>query len=547
MARKSVPPPQESPVPAPASLRQRAGEFVTRRAAALAVLLTLAGTARIALTYETFHHTSDEPAHIACGMEWLERGQYTFETQHPPLSRIFAGLGAKLAGAHLDRVDKPGKSEAMWWHGATILFSDEHYERRLATIRAAMLPFFWLACWGVFLWGRYLWGPAAGVAAVFLLSMMPLVLAHAGLATTDMALTGTFVLAAFTLVRLLEAPEARRGVWCGLALGFMLVAKFSGIPYFGLSVALGCAWWLIRHRGPGGAVTGARLQWLGAAAAVAFLVVWSVYRFSFAGYPFPEWFDGIRAVAEHNREGDMSYFLGKTSSTGDVRFFPVLTVLKTPVAVLALFALALVYRRKGAWLAWCVVAGVFAVAMPARINIGLRHILPVFPFIAILGAGAAVSLWERAATAKWAGPVLALLLVWTAGASLAAHPDYLADFNFLAGAHPEDYTVDSDLDWGQDILRLRNRIRELGAPTLAFTAPIYTSYSRLGFPPVTPNDPNQPTPGWNAVSMVHLKLYRFSAGAEAHRVKLWPELMPPSEMVGKSILLYYYNPQPGQR
>jgi hypothetical protein len=280
---------------------------------------------------------------------------------------------------------------------------------------------------------------------------------------------------------------------------------------------------------------------------VAFFLIWSMYRFSFGPLPFPEWFDGIRAVMEHNREGHASYFMGKVNHTGDPLFFPVLTVLKTPVAVLILFALALVYRRKGAWLAWAVVAAVFAIAVPARINIGLRHILPVFPFVALLAAGALVSLWEKANTAKWAGAALAALLLWTAGSSLAAHPDYLADFNFLAGAHPEDYTVDSDLDWGQDILRLRDRMRELNAPTLAFTAPIYTSYSRLGFPPVTPNDPNQPTPGWNAVSMVHLKLYRFSAGAEAFQVKLWPELMTPSEKVGKSILLYYYNPRSGKR
>ena len=71
---------------------------------------------------------------------------------------------------------------------------------------------------------------------------------------------------------------------------------------------------------------------------------------------------------------------------------------------------------------------------------------------------------------------------------LAAHPDYLPYFNALAGSNPERIVVDSDLDWGQDLKRLGRRLKELGAPSVAFTPTIYTSFATLGFPPWYPTN-----------------------------------------------------------
>jgi len=58
----------------------------------IVALLILLGTVRIASTWTTYAYTSDEPAHIACGMEWLDHGTYHYEDQHPPLARIAAAL-----------------------------------------------------------------------------------------------------------------------------------------------------------------------------------------------------------------------------------------------------------------------------------------------------------------------------------------------------------------------------------------------------------------------------------------------------------------------
>src|ERR1039458_2091597 len=65
--------------------------FLDRRSLPLALVLVLFASVRIVATYTVFSHTSDEPAHIACGMEWLDKGIYVWETQQPPLARIEIG------------------------------------------------------------------------------------------------------------------------------------------------------------------------------------------------------------------------------------------------------------------------------------------------------------------------------------------------------------------------------------------------------------------------------------------------------------------------
>jgi hypothetical protein len=77
--------------------------FLARRAVVIAWALVLLGTIRIVSTYNVFNHTSDEPAHIACGVQWLDEGIYTYEHQHPPLTRVMVALGPYLVGARSNK------------------------------------------------------------------------------------------------------------------------------------------------------------------------------------------------------------------------------------------------------------------------------------------------------------------------------------------------------------------------------------------------------------------------------------------------------------
>ena len=96
------------------------------------------------------------------------------------------------------------------------------------------------------------------------------------------------------------------------------------------------------------------------------------------------------------------------------------------------------------------------------------------------------------------------LVAWVAISGMAHHPDYLSYFNELGGDHPERIVVDSDLDWGQNIVRLSRRLKDLNATQVAFTdfnlRPKNLMYWP-GLPPVQEINPLRPTVGWSAVGV----------------------------------------------
>src|SRR5207248_2818332 len=117
-------------------------------------------------------------------------------------------------------------------------------------------------------------------------------------------------------------------------------------------------------------------------------------------------------------------------------------------------------------------AGILAVAMVGRINIGVRHVLPIYAPLSVICAVAAADALRG--PVRRALPMFALL-AWQAISSAAQHPDYLAYTNEITGSHPEKFVADSDLDWGQDMKIVAAFLARHGAIRIAFT-PYCDSY-----------------------------------------------------------------------
>jgi hypothetical protein len=162
-----------------------------------------------------------------------------------------------------------------------------------------------------------------------------------------------------------------------------------------------------------------------------------------------------------------AFLNGEYRSTGWVGFFPYTTAVKTPLALFGLIALAAIHAaslRRGAreWrgrlYAWSPLLSLFGVywvfSLTSGLNIGHRHIIPVYPVLFVMAAGAAA--WV-ARPLRWAGACVLALAAWFAGESLWIRPHYLAYFNEIVG--PRDawkHVVDSSLDWGQDLPGVRS-------------------------------------------------------------------------------------------
>lgn len=178
------------------------------------------------------------------------------------------------------------------------------------------------------------------------------------------------------------------------------------------------------------------------------------------GYVF-----GLARASFINNTRD-AYFMGECSDRGWLAFFPLALALKTPLATIALIfaGIAAVWfgrtRPRDAVLfaglaAFIVIYGGYAIA--ARVNIGHRHLLPVYPALFAIAGGAAT--W---AAQRWGRGLVGVALVWLLGANLWIHPNYLSYFNEIVGgpARGHLYFADSNIDWGQDLLRLRDYAKQ---------------------------------------------------------------------------------------
>ena len=178
---------------------------------------------------------------------------------------------------------------------------------------------------------------------------------------------------------------------------------------------------------------------------------------------------GLDTVARHDREGHpAAYLLGRMSKTGWWYYFPVAFAVKTPTAVLLLLLLSLLaliaglrqghrfHRLRDLRFDWYVLVIPMAVfyifSMRSQINIGLRHILPVYPFLFVLVSAIVLGSPFR----KALHVVLAALVLLQIAENVRIFPHYLAFFNFPSGgpAHGTDYLLDSNIDWGQDLKKL---------------------------------------------------------------------------------------------
>jgi len=176
------------------------------------------------------------------------------------------------------------------------------------------------------------------------------------------------------------------------------------------------------------------------------------------------------------------------------------------------------------------------VCMASRINLGVRHILSVYPMFGVL-AGFGMARLTGNLQRRVFVVAGSLLVAWVVADSIATHPDYLAYFNQIASRHPEAILAESDLDWGQDLHRLIARLLDLGVQEVAIQYFGTFPLERANLPPHREVPTDTPVSGYVAISAHYLVLMNARDGSFG-----WLKKFEPQEKIGRSI--YLFNVQP---
>lgn len=457
---------------------------------AVAAILAIVGLLEVrSARAET--QTWDEGIHISSGYAYLMLGDFSWNTEHPPLVKMMCALPLTLMGLKAEPYDREGKRKDQVQYGIDFLYTNRRdADSILWASRSMNILLTLLFTAAVAWWTRRRYGTAAGLAAAALCAFDPNLMAHGRYVTTDFPVTAFFFFATVLWVEYLEKASMPRLLAAAITIGLALITKFSAvllIPCLGILYA---ACWIRRPREfP---VRRAAIA-LGTVLATLVLMVVVIYwpetircwrtkvpqasalvdRGNVIGdllfyvehklhLPAHAYLLGLNRVADHNAGGHSSYLLGLRSETGWWYYFPVVFAVKSTMTALTV---ALLLLAAGLWQIWRrewlspMALGLalpplfyFVFSMTSGINIGMRHILPVYPFLYV-----GLAAWLATKANRHAGMYLmAGLAALQIGECARITPDYLAFFNELAGGpgRGPEYLVDSNIDWGQDVKKL---------------------------------------------------------------------------------------------
>lgn len=475
--------------------------------------------------------TTDEPMHIAMGYADL-LGDYGLLPAHihPPLVNAWAAWPLLLGPDRPELDQVPG-----WKQGNLFQFSAQLLLRlgpveavELATRAPIMLLSLLLGAL-VYRWAADLFGARAGLVALFLYVFDPGVVSNSQLNTTDIGALAFGLLAVYAGWRAVRRPTARLTVLMGLALGMSMAAKVSGLFFVPMLAALvgvtllRAGWGRWSTFGKQALGWGVRLVWV---YVLAFGVLWGAYRFELRPLPGANWpvpatshWLVLQAFVQHVQEGHLAFAAGQIGQHGWWWYFPLAFVVKTPLPTLLLLVLAIIYWARRPRTAWTEAVWLLAIpvvylfsAVFSTIDIGYRHLLPMFPFLFVFIAHLA-----RRGAPRVMRVALGGLMTWGLIEAVLIYPHALTYFNQLAGGADNGYRylVDSNTDWGQTLKELRRYIKERGSPAVNLSQFTFIDpgmyglqYQPLapmkGAPPVLPARFNPP-PGVYAISTTSLQ------------------------------------------
>jgi hypothetical protein len=513
--------------------------------------------------------TFDELAHVSAGYSYLTQQDYRLNPEHPPLAKditAFPLLFLNLNFPSDEQVWLQEDSAPAWWVqfdlGREFLYNSDNnpqqiiFWSRLAAI--IMLIFFG---WLIFQWTRKTTNNVVALTTLTFFAFSPTFLAHGRLTNTDVGAVLGMFLAVTCWLKFLKQPTWKNILLAGLVFGLAMLFKFSLIlliPFF-VIITLLYAFLFSKPILP--YLTKSLLVGLTG----FILVIWPIYQLhvlnypaeqqlrdtiaDISGHPIPaakdmviwmtkqeplrapaQYLRGVLMASQRTAWGNTTFFNGQISASSWKTYFPSLYLFKIPLSFHLLSLLALGFSllwlkrnnkkeiinsiRHNFWLIALLIWIIFywLISIAGNLNIGIRHLLPVFPFTYILVSFGLYQIIKAITKEKIQQTFILsvfLLLILYAASSLTTFPHYLSYYNELAGGTVNGYktAVDSNYDWGQDFYRLlafieKENIDKIHLDYFGGEDPEY--WLKEKYVKLNPKEIKEPPKGWLAVSVNQL-------------------------------------------
>jgi hypothetical protein len=483
----------------------------------------------------------DEGVHLTAGYSYLMNKYVELNPEHPPLVKLAAALLIWPLHPNFPFTDLANANQ---WDVAGKFLYDVGNNADLMLFLGRLPAMFFSLLLGliIYIWAKKISGVYAGFIALILYAFDANILTHSRYITTDIAISLFFIATLYCLSKYLVKPSTNSLIVLAICFSLAQVTKFSAvlliplILFFGLYAKISAK------------------QYLKMIAVLLFSTALAIAIFYFF-QPLP-YLNGLLALFDHEKGGHFSYLLGQFDEHGFWYYFPVAFLVKTPLTTLLILLSAIIifilsklevfrnlksysfFRRIKKTIAetslekWIIIVFpifYFAAAMVNRLNIGIRHLLPIYPFIFIF---IAVTIFSKKYRNIYLKIASIFLIAFFLIESLIIYPNYLPYFSLLVGGTSQGhkYLLDSNLDWGQDLKKLKKYLEENN-----ITKPIYLSYFGKASPdyygisyfPLPDNNlPN----GYVAISIQHIEStdakYQFLLDYK------------PEAIIGKTIYLY---------
>ena len=547
--------------------------------------------------------TMDELSHIPAGYSYLSQKDMRINPEHPPLIKDLAGLLPFLflkVNFPKDHQSWTTNVNDQWSFGETLLYkSGNNADQIVFLARLPMILIILLLGFYIFKWAREIGGNKVGIFALIFYAFSPNFIGHGGLVTTDVGAATGFFVCTYYFWRFLKEQSKKNLIFAGLAFGIAELLKFTVFLMTPALPVLAIIWAYTHNQSIKKLFLFSLLV-----LAVGFILIYAVYLFHVWNLPqdrqihdmkeelsstplkplasidvwmaqnpilrpFAYYFLGLLLVFQRGIFGNTEYFLGEISAAGWKDYFPIVYFIKTQLAFHVLTIIAIFFGflsiKRPFWKQmvprfkfWIkdnfavftmlgFVLGYWLVSLSGNLTIGVRHLFPLLPFMFVLISLATLKLLGKLKnkaliTAKI---FVAGLLAWYAIPIILLYPYFLTYFNMAAGGPSAGsrYVVDSNLDWGQDLKRLKKWVDENNIEKIKIdyfgggNVEYYFGEKYEKFDPKS-----GPQTGWLAISATPL---RGGQGRPAPGFKdptgyyNWLKDYEPVSVIGNSIFVYH--------